>query len=130
MIAIVAAQKIREKARSQRGEDTDPQHAVFDPAGRTDILDRQVEFAEYPAGMRQESLAGIRQCHAALVANEKRRADFVLEIADAPADRGFPHAQFPRCRAEAAVFYRRDDIAEMAEFYNNIFSSGACPVPM
>jgi len=77
------------------------------------VCNAMIDFAKDRPRASLETFPGDGQANTAIVPLKQRRAEFIFEIADAAADRGFLNAQCRSGFAKAALVSRYKEISEM-----------------
>ncbi len=70
----IGAEEIGEKARCKRREYPDAYGTRFAAPKRTNVQDGMTDLSDGPASADEKSLAGLREMHTTMVANEKSRS--------------------------------------------------------
>ena len=106
--------EIGQKSRRQRRENADPDVAVFATADRRRLGPREADLIERLAATLNELLSGIREGHAIGGADEKRRSQPFLKLADTATDRRFLNTQRRSSSPETSVVRCRNNILDVA----------------
>ncbi len=111
----VATKQLREKARCDGGIDANPDAAMLRASHRGNVLHAMADVPQHLSRTPQKALTREGQADAAAVTMEQRRAEMIFQISDATAKSGLLNADGSSSLAEAAMFGRRNEIAEMTE---------------
>src|SRR3954469_7098303 len=87
------------------------------PLGRLDVVADLVDLPHDAGGARQQQAAGIREHHAAAVAGEQFRTQFVFQELDLPGERRLRHTQRVGCLGEAAELRHATEGPELTEIH-------------
>ena len=101
----------------RRADEADRQPADLAALDAPGLAGRVLDRVEDVARALEEVRAGRGQLDLALVAQQQRRADLLLELADLLAQRRLGHVQPLRRAAEVQLFRDDDEVAQMAELH-------------
>lgn len=115
VLSSKGAQQVEQKTGSKRGEDADLEDPFLRPSDRGNARDADVDLTQGMTGARHELLPCDSQADAAVRSLEQRGTKVILEIPDAPTDRGFLDRQGCGRLAEASVIGGGKKVPELPE---------------
>lgn len=115
VLSSKGAQQVEQETGSERGEDAELEDPFLRPSDRGNARDADVNLTQGMTGTRHELLPCDSQADAAVRSLEQRGAKIILEISDAPADRGFLNGQSCGRLAEAPVIGGGKEVSELPE---------------
>ena len=111
------AQQLGHERVHRRADEADRQPADLAALDAPGLARRVLDRVEDLPRPDQERLAGRGQLDLALVAQQQRRADLLLELADLLAQRRLGHVQALGRAAEVQLLGDDDEVAQVAELH-------------
>ena len=110
-------QRARQQVRAHAGRRPDRERASVESRELLDLEARFFEALQHRASVRQERLASLGECHVALHAVKKRRAELALELADLLTDGGLGDVELLSRPREMQVAAHRFEVGELVHFH-------------